>query len=576
MKQESVKRIFDHKQQQFVEVPSLVDKAADVYVASQLVPACKQLSGTNMDTFGSEIITKQLSKLPDELRPLIITKLLPHASELGWKIRFREKAKKREKDKKKRILYVDENFCVKRKSIWKNSKFDHAQLMFMDKLRVERLSRKLSENGLMRGVCACFDRKTQEIPYDIQLRRVINSIIRKRFTSDEIFREFYCSPDRNFLIGLLCDRRNPCVFNTENFNKIQELDASNKYIDSLVFIGGKNLVMSPPNILGGECIMWEYNEREKIFRVLESGIYFPGNAYEKSLDCIKGVETEQDVLAKRWRKSNVDYAKHLTFYQHFENISEMYWLPIQHIQNQQDIIFSDDKQTCIALQLDLKTVDFYQRIEGEWRIVSTIALEKPIRCLKRLTSNFLIGASEYDRGLNIDINTGKVLSRFYYRETEDKITFDLPYELVLASIAKSNDYKKHNQKGLKALLSSRALMSDATNDQLNDYKKQLTDQIETSIRRSSSMLRFAKFAYMRNSGKAASGLGLGAFIFNTALCYKIFSNLDPKGEGLLGASCLGGFLGTCAFFGILDPVTMYFYDGINKSDQRWLGKRKYS
>ena len=183
---------------------------------------------------------------------------------------------------------------------------------------------------------------------------------------------------------------------------------------------------------------------------------------------------------------------------------------------------------------------------------------------------------EYNRGENIDINTGKIASRLYYRGTEDKITFDLPYELVLASIAKSNDYKKQNQKGLKALLSSRTLIPDATDDQLNDYKKQLADQTETAIRRSSSRLRCAKFAYKRNSDKALWSLGLGAFAFNTALCYKILSSLDPKDEKLLGTAILGGICSTGAFFGILGFGTDYLHDKINKSDQQWLEKRRYS
>ena len=137
--------------------------------------------------------------------------------------------------------------------------------MFIDKPRVERLSRKLSENSLMRGICACVDRGTQKTSYNTQLRRVINSIIKKRFISNEVFQEFYCSPDRNFLIGLLYGRRNPFVFDTANFNKIQELDASNKFINSLLFVGDDNLIMSRDN---KQCRMWGYNEKEKNFKKL--------------------------------------------------------------------------------------------------------------------------------------------------------------------------------------------------------------------------------------------------------------------------------------------------------------------
>ena len=73
MEENSTKKVYDHKERNFVRVPSLVDRAASVFVASQLVPACKQLSGSNIDTLGNEIITKQLYQLPDELRPLILT-----------------------------------------------------------------------------------------------------------------------------------------------------------------------------------------------------------------------------------------------------------------------------------------------------------------------------------------------------------------------------------------------------------------------------------------------------------------------------------------------------------------------
>ena len=123
MKQESVKRIFDHKQQQFVKVPSLVDRAADVYVASQLVPACKQLSGANVDTLGNDII----HQIPYDLRPLMIGKLLTQAPEHGWKIGFKDKKPKEEKQprlKKENITDHDiqQNILVKLSGIYHNKK----------------------------------------------------------------------------------------------------------------------------------------------------------------------------------------------------------------------------------------------------------------------------------------------------------------------------------------------------------------------------------------------------------------------------------------------------------------------
>ena len=124
MKQESVKRIFDHKQQQFVKVPSLVDRAADVYVASQLVPACKQLSGANVDTLGNDII----HQIPYDLRPLMIGKLLTQAPEHGWKIGFKDGKNQKKKNslnfKKENITDHDiqQNILVKLSGIYHNKK----------------------------------------------------------------------------------------------------------------------------------------------------------------------------------------------------------------------------------------------------------------------------------------------------------------------------------------------------------------------------------------------------------------------------------------------------------------------
>lgn len=88
------KKVYDQHQQQFVKVRSLVDIAADVFVPSQLVPACKQLSGSNIDTFGKNLIDDQFHRLPDELRPLINAKLLLHGADQHWKIGFLKKEKR--------------------------------------------------------------------------------------------------------------------------------------------------------------------------------------------------------------------------------------------------------------------------------------------------------------------------------------------------------------------------------------------------------------------------------------------------------------------------------------------------
>jgi hypothetical protein len=582
------KKVYDQHQKQFVKVRSLVDIAADVVVPSQLMPVCAQLSGSNVDSLGKEIIENQLH-LPDELRPLIISKLLTHASDQEWKIRFREK---KEEEKKKlhrsKTLYVDKDICIKQFFLPKTrARPNNVMVKLIDIVKVENLSKKLfkngiANNGLIQGIVACFNKGDHL--YQDSLKAFINETVQPRATLCYSFQRFYRSCDGKLLVGLPMSReKNSLVFTSDDFGLIQELDMANTYIDHFAFL--ENEVSNNPLLLIGcnlqreKFLMWQYDEKKEQFLSLEPGIENMKRGFKtESINFVKDNETAQNILVSSIQSNYYPFYKALIFYEHIEtnvvnSAENPYWLPIQRIENIKDFVFSADKKTCVTLLSDLKTVNFYQRIDSEWRVISTITLEKKMRCLRKLREDFLVASPGGNSNYYIDSNTGKIVTSFVEHEKKNSPVFDVPYELILASIAKSNDYKKQDQKSLEQLLSSDVFKSDLHNDSLDAYKEQLTEKTEAAIRRSSVALRFAKFCHEGSFWR----LGFLGWGMSSLVLYRHLSSILTEENEF---SCFtmavfgGGLSSVLAVYGIARMTGIDDYDSYTESDLRWLNKKK--
>lgn len=569
-----LKKVYDHHRKEFVNpgARSLVDICVQAY-APQLISQCNELSGDNIEELGSHLVMN----MPENLHPLIIQHLFLHAAGNQWKIRFRNKIKK-EKEKSQgepEILYADEDIEILQKSFYNNRRLDHAQVSFFNKAKIEKIAHALMSNGNMRGIFACLYPKCDEAQYRVHVKdlvsnntKVSNSTKVTRVLDSKSLQKICRSPSGNLLLGLSTFSRCCIVFDALNFDEVQTLDTNQRNSSYFHCIEDEgNLFLMNFNFHNGGYAMWQYDAKQKKFVSRESGIQERFGYRTNRIDVIQDNEIQENILVQ---SSFDEGLGSLTFYRHVpDNRTNPFWTPVQRIDTIKDYVFSDDKKTCIALELDLKTAKVYQRIDGTWQMVSTIVFEKEINCLINATDGFLC-ARRRGKDYYVDINTGKAIARFSEREGK-KPVLNVPYALVLASIARSNDYNKQDQKSLKKLLVSNTLNSEQQHDPYNDYTMQLRAKTEKAITRSSVALRFSKFIHQGSFW----GLGLLGWGMNSLILYRILSNSMPSDESspFMTAVVGSGIATAVSAYSLSTIVGIDSIDRFTRADQNWLYKK---